>query len=223
MADLRIRRLTPSLAPAYLALFDAAFPDNRGWSGCYCLFYHSTEEPWRAGPRAATAHRAARARQIARGRAPGYLAFLDGRAVGWLNAGPRRAYRCLRGLPEAGPGEALVMCFVVLPEARGKGVASALLDFALADLKRRGLRAVQAYPRMKTPGARWEAASYKGPLSMYLERGFELVTRDGQTVARRVLRPAGRAPGARGRRRTAPHPRDAGRALLPVVRDRTGG
>jgi GNAT superfamily N-acetyltransferase len=188
MSSLEIRRLTPSLAPDYLGLLDAAFAENPDWSGCYCLYYHSDEEPWDAGPGTAARHRAERAEQLARGDVPGYLAYLDGRAVGWLNAGPRETYRCLRGLPDAAPDEALVMCFVVLPGARRQGVASALLDFALQDLKARGMAAVQAYPPVHSPAPeRWTALSYKGPLSMYLERGFELVQREGRQVARRAL------------------------------------
>lgn len=121
MPSLEIRRLTPPLAQDYLALFDAAFTDHPGWSSCYCLFYHSSEEPWREGPEVAADHRAARIEQLARGEVPGYLAYRDGRPVGWLNAGPRQAYQSLRRLPEGDPGDALVMCFVVLPEVRNPG------------------------------------------------------------------------------------------------------
>jgi GNAT superfamily N-acetyltransferase len=188
MSAIEIRPLAPALADDYLALFDRAFPDNPWWSGCYCLFHHAAEEPWSAGPDAAAAHRAARAEQLACGDAPGYLAYLDGRPVGWLNAGPRQAYSNLRGLPDGELGDALILCFVVAPDARRKGVASALLDFALQDLAHRGLTAVLAYP----PHARrdeltWEASSYKGTLSMYLSRGFELAERGGREVARRRL------------------------------------
>lgn len=189
MAPLEIRRLTPSLASDYLALFDAAFADHPGWAGCYCLFYHSCEEPWEAGPEMAAAHRAERIEQLARGEVPGYLAYREGRPVGWLNAGPRRAYRSLRALPGGDPGEALVMCFVVLSECRGQGIASALLDFALADLAAMGMSSVEAYPPAGEPPGdlSWEAASYKGTLSMYLQRGFTLSNRDGRQVARRRL------------------------------------
>ncbi len=188
MEPVEIRPLTPALAADYLALFDAAFPDNPGWSGCYCLFYHSCEEPWQAGPEAAAAHRAARLEQLARGQVPGYLAYRAGRPVGWLNAGPRQAYASLRQLPAGDPVDALVMCFVVLPGCRGQGVASALLDFALADLAARGMASVQADPAAGQPeDLSWEAASYKGPLSMYLKRGFELAEVGGRKVARRAL------------------------------------
>lgn len=186
--SLEIRPLEPALASDYFALFDAAFADNPAWSGCYCQFYHSDEEPWRSGPEAAAAHRAARAEQIARGLAPGYLAYLDDQPVGWLNAGPREAYPCLRGLPGGAPGEALVMCFVVKPGARRQGVASALLDFALRDLAARGLTAVEAYPPARRPEElSWDAASYKGPLSMYLDRGFTVIERGGRRLARKRL------------------------------------
>ena len=190
MIGIVVRRLDPSLAGDYLNLFDAAFPDNPDWSGCYCLYYHSHEEPWEGGPPAAAAHRTERAAQVARGGAPGYLAYLEGRPVGWLNAGPREAYQHLRGLPGGGPGEALVMCFVVTPAARRRGVAGALLDFALADLAARGLTEVLAYPpRDNLPvELSWEAASYKEPLALYLSRGFTLGELGGRRVARRSLR-----------------------------------
>jgi GNAT superfamily N-acetyltransferase len=188
MSAIEIRPLTPALADDYLELFDRAFCDNADWSDCYCLFHHSAEEPFAAGPLAGPAHRAARLEQLQRGGAPGFLAYLDGLVVGWLDAGPRAAFQNLRGLPEGAPGEALVMCFVVAPDARRRGVAGALLDFALADLARQGCTAVVGHPPMRSrPELSWEAASYKGPLSLFLARGFELVERGGRRVARREL------------------------------------
>jgi GNAT superfamily N-acetyltransferase len=188
MDSIEVRAMVPALAADYLALFDAAFSDNPEWSGCYCLFYHSPRENWGAGPEDVARHRAERAEQLARGAAPGYLAYRDGRPVGWLNAGPREAYQNLRGLPGGAAGEALVMCFVVLPEARRQGVAAALLDFALADLARRGLTAVEAYPPSGEPGEHpWQAHNYKGPRALYLSRGFALERRGGREVARRAL------------------------------------
>jgi GNAT superfamily N-acetyltransferase len=188
LPDISVRRLGPALAGDYLALFDSAFSDNAEWSGCYCLYYHSDEEPW-SGPEAAARHRAERAAQLARDDVPGYLAYVDARPVGWLNAGPAEAYANLRGLPPCSPGEALIMCFVVAPHARWQGVAGALLDFALADLARRGCRAAVAFPpRGEKPGElSWEAANFKGPRALYLARGFTLEERDGRMAARRIL------------------------------------
>ena len=185
MAPVRVQPLVPALAGEFLALFDRAFPDNPDWSGCYCLYYHCAESPWESTPARAAAHRATMAERIEAGLQRGFLATAGGRAVGWLNAGPRQGYSNPRGYE--GDADAWAMCFVVDPAWRGRGVGTALLAGALAAFRAKRLRAVEAFPRPApttgapagtagaTPADDFATTAYKGPLSTYLKAGFEPV------------------------------------------------
>jgi GNAT superfamily N-acetyltransferase len=178
-AGIAVVRLSPALAGDFVALFDRAFPDNPDWSGCYCRYYHSAEEPWDSTPATAARHRAEAAEAIGAGLQTGFLAYVDGpgstgAAVGWLNAGARTAFTNRRGYE--GAADAWAMCFVVDPAWRGRGIAGALLEGALAAFRTDGLRSVEAWPRASRPDdpASFAAGSYKGPRSLYERLGFQV-------------------------------------------------
>lgn len=73
------------------------------------------------------------------------------------------------------------MCFIVAPDSRRQGVATALLDAAVEYLRGLGLRAAEAYPPLKGPDdpALWPAVNYHGPLSMFEKAGFRTVREAG--------------------------------------------
>src|SRR5215467_11655971 len=93
---LTIRELNPALLDDYLHLFDTAFFDFPEWSECYCGFYDTLGDNWDTSLGSAPEHRAARAELIKAGEAHGFLAFVDSKVVGWLNAQPRSNYRNMR-------------------------------------------------------------------------------------------------------------------------------
>jgi ribosomal protein S18 acetylase RimI-like enzyme len=92
---------------------------------------------------------------IACGEAEGYLAKAgDPReTVGWLHAAPRHklphGFERMRVEPpevDVPPQEAaIIVCFVIAPAWRRRGVATALLDAALVDLGARGIAVVDAF------------------------------------------------------------------------------
>ena len=133
---MEIRPLVPQLADDFVSLFDAAFSDNPYWMGCYCAYYDDpcSDDQWKASADAAPAHREARCERIRAGQANGLLAYDDESVVGWCNVGPRNTFVNLRAYAEAvEPGDAptgSIMCFVVHPEHRHRGVATALLERA---------------------------------------------------------------------------------------------
>jgi ribosomal protein S18 acetylase RimI-like enzyme len=87
---------------------------------------------------------------------------------------------------------AAIVCFVVAPAERRRGVARALLAAALDDLARRGIRTVDAYPRRHdAPGAA-DSDHYRGPLPMFVAAGFEeIAARDQVLVMRKSLEAPG--------------------------------
>jgi ribosomal protein S18 acetylase RimI-like enzyme len=175
IGDITIRDLTPDTVGEYQDFFDHhAFRDYPVWQSCYCMETHrtGTEEEWAA--RTAADNRADMTAMIGQNEVSGLLAYADGKAVGWCNYGESTRLGGLVhrfGLEAADhEGVGSVACFVIAAPYRGHGVASKLLDAALDRLRRRGLRAVEAYPARAEDSAQ---ANYRGPLSMYLRAGFE--------------------------------------------------
>jgi GNAT superfamily N-acetyltransferase len=188
--EVKVLPLGPGRLTDWLAFFDkVAFADNPDWSGCYCHFFHADhdEKPW--DERTPEENRAASIDLIGKGRLRGYLAYLDGRPLGWCQAGPRA------GIPNIANDDELVVeeadnvgsivCFVVAESYRGKGVASALLEAACEGFSAAGLRWAEAYPNRV---ARTAAANYHGPMGLYAKSGFKPIREVGDfTVMRRDL------------------------------------
>jgi GNAT superfamily N-acetyltransferase len=180
-APIEVVELTPDRVDDYFALFDNSFPDNPDWAGCYCGFHDDTSaRPWE-NVQDAIEHRAAREARIRSRAASGLLAYVDDQPVGWCNVALRSRYDNLRRYAEAvvDPAEdpALIMCFVITPQQRGRGVATALVRGAITAAQGWGAPWLEAYPakpEQDTDPLPWTAASYKGPLSMYERAGFRI-------------------------------------------------
>ena len=199
-ARFRIERLTPARADDYLAFFDhergPAFSDNPEWATCYCHYYQvPTALEWKSFDGAM--NRAAMRARIETSEMEGFLAY-DGDAVaGWMNAQPYHKLRfaCARmripepPMPVPRHEAAAIVCFVVAPGHRRKGVARALLAAGLDNLRERGIRLVDAFPWNVAPGDNKATDYYHGSPSMFAAAGFEtLATHEYVTVVRKQLR-----------------------------------
>lgn len=179
-----IRPISPDLVDDYFRLFDNAFGDNPHWAGCFCAFYDDPRgsEEWNSDrPGFAETNRANRSRTIREGRARGLLAFDGDGPVGWVNAGPRDAFGNLRIFAEAVADDdqriGSVMCFVIHPDHRGRGVATGLLNSVDDYFRDLGLACSEAYPRNAPPDDPefpWTAAYYKGTPEMYEKAGYRV-------------------------------------------------
>lgn len=119
--------------------------------------------------------------------------------VGWLHAAPRHKLpHCFERLRIDPPpidvpphDAAVIVCFVVAPAWRRRGVATALLDGALADLTARGIAIVDAFP-FKAGDSVAATDHYHGPASLYASRGFVPIaeTPDVTVVRKRLAAPA---------------------------------
>jgi GNAT superfamily N-acetyltransferase len=172
----------------FLTFFDGdAFSDNPRWSSCYCQCFYEDHNRVVWKDRTAEQNRALACERAVNGQMQGYLAYVDGRVVGWCNAAPRHLLRALDDEPTPDAEQVgAIICFLVAPQFRGKGVSSSLLAAACEGLRSQGLRIAEANPR---PDATNPAENHFGPLSMYLASGFVVhrTDNDGSVYVRKDL------------------------------------
>jgi GNAT superfamily N-acetyltransferase len=192
--SLVIRPLALDSWPALEVLFREG-GDTR-W--CWCQF-------WRLRSKDMAAAKVPELRERLRSQAasdqpPGLVAFEGDRAVGWVSLGPRTDFeRIVRSkvIPtiDRRPVWSIV-CFAVSQQARGQGVARALLEAAVVFARERGAPALEAYPVVVDAGEPIHPDSaFTGTLPMFERAGFEVVadrasdpsSRHQRVVVRREL------------------------------------
>jgi ribosomal protein S18 acetylase RimI-like enzyme len=169
--QVRIHALSPDRLADFLAFFDGeAFSDNPKWSSCYCQCFYEDHDKVDWNARSGAENRQCAVRRARDGTMRGYLAYRGERVVGWCNAAPRPLLHALDEEPIADAEQTgTILCFLVAPDARGQGIARALLDAASDGLRAQGLKRVEANPRTGAPSP---AQNHFGPLNMYLAAGF---------------------------------------------------
>ena len=185
------------------ASFDEIPPPARPGARCQTCDYWERIDGGRAAPEADAPDagtRAARKRRRLLGARElsgsyGMLAYrtdaVQRQAIGYAQFGPLSAYPRAQNirdrypqLPES-PAPWVTTCLQVTPDADDRdGVGGALLEAVCAELDRRGITAVEAYPERATD----EWLPSPGPASVYLAAGFERVAGDDRfPVYRREL------------------------------------
>jgi len=175
---IEIRALTAELLPDFLGYFEgSAFADNPKWSSCYCQFLYVDHAKVTWAERTAQENRSAACARICTASMQGYLAYRNGKVVGWCNAAPRAMMDAFAEEPDPDASQiGQITCFVVAREHRRTGVAKALLAAACAGLTAQGLSIAEAMPK---PEVLDDAANHYGPLSLYIAAGF-VVHRQGE-------------------------------------------
>ena len=203
--EIIIKPLTEELAADYCDFLDnRAFTDNSPWGGCYCTGWQMTKEQEKTelldkmeegfsygDENFVRVLREIVIRQITSKALQGYLAYVDGISIGWCNANskanfPLESANGFRLYAPAEKKEKAVVCFEISPEYRGKGVATALLNRAVADAKAEGYVAVEGFPQIHTERFEWD---YTGPVSLFEKAGFTAITKqDGSIIMRKELK-----------------------------------
>ena len=159
--------------------------------GCWCMFYRvrgrDFERRWGRGNREDF-------QAVVEDGPPGLLAYRDGAPVGWCAVAPRDAYRrilnsrVLKPVDEE-PGVWSVVCFYVVRDERGGGLAAALLEAAVDFAATRGATAVEGYPRDTAGTTRHANELFVGSMSMFAAAGFQEVARRSpqRPIMRRAL------------------------------------
>lgn len=186
----RIVHLTPELSDDYFDFFDnRAFTDGSPYR-CYCQLYQMSksqqEEALRSQPDSSngTLWRSIAERQIKEGALRGYLAYDNGKAVGWCNANDRANYPaepCCDVLfhSPVPKQEIAVTCFEIAPDFRGRGMATALLKQVIADAQARHYASVVGFPVARSERFEWDCT---GPVRLYEKLGFRKVAEHGDTI-----------------------------------------
>jgi len=188
-AEVVVQPATPSRWDDLVDLFER--PGPRGGTpftaGCWCQYWHLRGKAYDSGWGAANRERLEQ--QVRGGEEPGLLAYLDDRPVGWCRLGPRESFERLERSPSLQRVDDQpvwsVVCFYVHPSAKRKGVASALLEGAIAHAAACGASILEGYAaRPDHPNI----DSYTGYLPMFLAAGFEPERSAGRrTIVRRRL------------------------------------
>ena len=171
-----IKKLDPTMGGVFIDYFsNLDFSHQPHWASCYCQYYQTncSEVDWEQ--RAAEENREQAFRSIAEGTMNGYLAFEDDVCIGWLNADDALSYNRLA--EDISPyiknkKVGLTICYVVHPNYRRQGVASALLDHAIDEFRNKDYDSVIALPRKSGENP---INLYRGTFSMYEKRGYKAI------------------------------------------------
>jgi len=171
--DITIKPLTPDLIKDFLFFFDnMVFTENPHWSKCYCFSFHftGTQEQWTKEE-----NRSSAIKFINEKKMTGYLAYSNDKPVGWCNANNRLNYQRLMKYYDLvdNPKDKVcsIVCFLISPDYRRKGIARKILEQICTDYKLRDYDYLEAYPRK---GELSCEGYYRGPISLYNKFDFKI-------------------------------------------------
>ena len=186
--NLSVTKLSSESLPQFLKFFDSdAFSDNPKWSSCYCQCFYENHDVVKWSDCTAERNRTMACSRAQAEEMQGYLALEGEEPVGWCGAAPRHLLHALDYEPTPNSETVgAIVCFLVAPNHRGKGIARVLLDAACTGLRHEGMTVAEANPR---PEAKTPADNHFGPLSLYLSSGFTIHREDsdGSVYVRRTL------------------------------------
>lgn len=146
---LTFRPLTPDLMDDLKTVLRGSWG-----SSCWCMFPRVSGPQWNKLPGEGSGAKRRRAAMEALARrpiAPGILAYRGEEPLGWAAVAPRAELTRVekaRATPRVDEEDVWVIpCVTVRPEARGQGVAVALVGVAAQYAFEHGAPAVEAYPR----------------------------------------------------------------------------
>ena len=163
-----IKAMKDESALDWFDFFDnRAFADHQDWKGCYCtgpflprLKGYTNKSPIR---------KEYAKWLIENSMMKGYLAYDNGKVVGWCNVNMKSVFPKYNDASEESTNVISIACFMVQKEYRRKGIAQNLLTRIIKDAKKEGIRIIEAYPRIN---AKTEYGNFHGPFSLFEKNGF---------------------------------------------------
>jgi len=173
--EIKLRRFDASLRKDFFDLHGAPGTPAE----CFCAFWWLPEGgDW--SKRTADENREQREQLLDHGEYDGYIAYSGGKPVGWCQVGRRDRLPYLKKRMELEPSPEVwgITCFFILPDFRKKGVATEMLRAVLADLRSKGVRRVEAYPRREAKHD--DESLWNGPEQIFTREGFKVVREDAR-------------------------------------------
>lgn len=196
--NIEIKKLTPADAEEYIRFFDTTpHDDHNPENTCYCVSWCSDAHRAMADYPSREERREMAARYVKSGKIQGYLAYADGRIVGWCNANTKtECLNCggwLFSMPQVSGLEfnhsekvKSIYCFMIAPHMKRKGIAKQLLQYVCQDAADCGFDYVEAYPQKEEED---ERTFFWGFPKMYTEQGFHVhAETDDKFVMRKQLK-----------------------------------
>lgn len=171
--NFRVQRLDAAHRPDFYRLHCDA--NECGWCVCVAWWVPTWEG---FGDRTAAENRRLRDDLFDRGEYDIYMMYEGDLPIGSCQVGPRdRLAKLVKQYALAPDPEAwAITCFQIAPARRGLGVAARLLADVLHDLRDRGCRRVEAFPKR---GDGLDVMDlWTGPESMYFKSGFTVIRDD---------------------------------------------
>ncbi len=169
--------LTPDSIDDYFWFFDnRAFCNHPEWAACYCTFYTLKGPLDKWENRTGSQNRIAAEQQIRDGELKGFLAYNGDMPVGFCNVNAKQSYcfdKYRTEMSNTGiKGIVSVVCFVIDPNFRRRGVSRLLLEAAIEHYMGSEYKIIESYPSSNTLK---EADNYHGFTKLYTEKGFKTV------------------------------------------------
>ena len=175
-STLDIRPLTPDLLDSMRVVLRGSWG-----STCWCMFPRITGTQWKKLPGEGSGsqrRRAAMEDLARRSYAPGLLAFQGEDPVGWVAVAPRSELARIeksRATPRVDDQDVWVIpCVTVHRNARGQGIAVALIRAAVQYAFEHGAPVVEAYPRAGNERT-GTGNIFFGTEPLFKRAGFEIV------------------------------------------------
>ncbi|MDD5937001.1 MAG: GNAT family N-acetyltransferase [Clostridiales bacterium] len=186
--DLEIKELTPNLSEDYLYFFDEVAHED-----CYCVCYSSDDQTG-YDFQSKDVRRNYALKYIKEGKIRGFLAYKDGKVIGWCNVNDRdECYQCQgwnnmlsavkkEDTDHKGLKIKSIFCFTISPVMRRHGIAAKFLEYVLNDAKKKGYDVVEAYPYKEFINIYYD---HMGPYELYKKYDFTTYQELGKRVVLR--------------------------------------
>lgn len=149
-----------------------ALHDRRCFGGCYCAVWSAFGADWGERCQARTPNRQHLIERVEAGQHRGFLVRSE-LGTAWTGAGRRRCFAGMedragaRSHPNA-PDDWVIGCLALPPEARGAGLAHAVVDALVTRATLDGAGCIDAFPVRP-----WdEPRAYRGSERLYRAHGF---------------------------------------------------
>jgi ribosomal protein S18 acetylase RimI-like enzyme len=103
----------------------------------------------------------------------GFIAFEGNFPVGWCHAGLKKNIKAFGDEPDG--DSAVIVCFIVSPNHRRKGIATTLLNYVIETFKSERVKYIDVYPSKNSEKT---DVNYHGFLKMYQKVGFDIINEE---------------------------------------------